>query len=163
MLYFDYSNFLSKGETLQWIPFLDNGLEKQSTCPLSLPARSQIQLDLHMYIHFSTASIISQIIITRYRYTGYARWFFYAPAECFTMSCLSLAHRHFHYAYGTCALTTTTFVSRVIAQPGPCNNYNNIYCSPGIIIVTLQLTFGSISWPTHLPSLTFTTSSHSPT
>ena len=41
---------------------------------------------------------------------------------------------------------------RGTAEAGPCNYYNS-YRFPRIIIVTLQLTFCSITWPTHLPSV----------
>ena len=43
---------------------------------------------------------------------------------------------------------------RGTAEAGPCNYYNS-YRFPRIIIVTLQLTFCSITWPTHLPSHNF--------
>ena len=109
-------------------------------------------------IRFSAVSIISQSVITIYRYIDYALWFPYAPAYHLTMSAchrpIDISTMHMLPVHWQ----QWASVRRGIAEPGLSNYHNNTYRSPKIIIVTLQLT----CWVRHLPSLTIFASAHLP-
>lgn len=164
MLYFDYSSFLGKGETDQWILFRENVLEKQSTCsPRLALSLSTNRAATICFSTVSTVSIISPIIITIYRYIGYALWFPYSPAYHLTMSCLPLAHR---YVFPLCICYLCTDNNELLCAEASQSQaqvtiyYNNTYCFTRMIIIITST--AHICWPRHLPSLTIFTSAHSP-